>query len=440
MYSNVSFFFKSALIFRNTYDKGDAVLVFICLERGEFDRSLSYHDLYLTKPVTQKPQPNKTPSPSLTTDYLLIRTSPVLLQEPARGDQGTITRDLQKAIRQSTVPSDGVSLLAGRWQGPNSHNFVLTFAGSPPMEAIFRLRKVLTDPFPPCLLAPQKGSVRVLLNGVPTIRDENGDLPSEQDLRRELESNPVCSGITFLAAPRWLKKDIDFFARHSSVLLSLVDPDGKTVPSLIRSPPALFGQQTTAQRFEARPTLQQCNRCWALGHQAVRCRVPENKTICPRCGGPHALEQHANLCPNLHSHKEPSICHCESTCLNCTRSKRKSGKGPSLVGHSALDVSCPLRAAYRLPTPSDREEAPSSPAPAASRTLPETAPVSAISRPRPIPIFHDVNPVDASNFPAHVLSLASRPDGPSHSELASLSPEEQRWLKFERAAARRQCL
>jgi hypothetical protein len=199
-------------------------------------------NLYLTKPLTQKSQPTKAPSPSLTTDYLLIRTSPVLLQEPKRGNQGTITQDLQRAIRQSTVPSNGVSLLAGRWQGPNSHNFVLTFASSPPMEAIFRLRKILTDPFPPCLLAPQKGSVRVLLNAVPIIRDENGNLPSEQDIRQELESNPVCSGITFLAAPRWLKKDIDFFARHSSVLLSLVDPNGKTVPSLIRSPPALFGQ------------------------------------------------------------------------------------------------------------------------------------------------------------------------------------------------------
>jgi hypothetical protein len=309
------------------------------------------------------------------------------------------------------------------------------------MDAVFRLRKVLTDPFPPCLLTPQKGSVCVLLNSVPVIRDEEGNLASELDLRRELESNPVCAGITFLALLRWLKKDVDIFARHASIILSLVDPDGKTVPSLIRSPPALFGQRVTVQRFEARPVLQQCDRCWALGHQAGRCQVPAGKVICPICGGPHPFDQHASLCPTLSAHKNYSECLCETSCLNCTRTRKKSGKGPSPKGHSALDVSCPLRAAYRLsPSPPGDPSPPSSPKLALVPPTASAAPVSAISRPRPIIVLSSNNLVPIDQVSAHAISLASRPDGPSPSELVALTPEEQHWLSFERAKASRQCL
>jgi hypothetical protein len=304
------------------------------------------------------------------------------------------------------------------------------------------VRKVLLDPFPNCRLAPQKGTANILINRVPVIRDENCSLPSEEALLHEITMNPTFEGVTLLAPPHWLcwDSEIELFARHASILLTVLDPDSSIVPRLIRSPPAFFGEHTKVALFKSRPFLHQCNHCWTLNHSTNCCPVKSSTPICPLCGGPHTHAQHAPLCPTLGNHATIDVCSCEPTCLNGARLQRKTKKGPDGKGHSALDPSCPLCAAYCLP-PSTEDEVPvppANPAPTSAAPPPATSPtVTAISRPKPRKVVNrPVNPIPIALVTSRAREMATRPIAIPSEELESLAPEDATFVTFERSVAK----
>ena len=94
-------------------------------------------DLYLNKQHT--PWPTAPQSARHSTNYLVLRNTPVSLGEPTRPDTGFLVHDLQCQIIQSIfVDQPKLGLLSGRWLGPNSHSFLLTFTGAPSQDNVFR--------------------------------------------------------------------------------------------------------------------------------------------------------------------------------------------------------------------------------------------------------------------------------------------------------------
>jgi hypothetical protein len=191
------------------------------------------------------------------------------------------------------------------------------------------------------------------------------------------------------------------------MVISILDTDSTITAHLMRQPPSLFGRTVRTEKYESHPFLQQCDRCWDLGHSSDRCRKSPKAIICPICDGPHCLHKHPLNCKFLDKYKDQATCDCELHCLNCRHRRKKA------AGHSALDVSCPLREDYRIYPTDSGEDGP----PAPPRARPQTA---------------RTNPIPTSFISAKVQQLATRPTPPDAQELEALTTDEQRWLTFKR--------
>ena len=256
-----------------------------------------------------------------------------------------IIRSLRTAIHQQHGGGPAlVTLLSGRWSLALNHNFVLTFAGHPTNDQVYKYRSVLTSPFGPgATLVPQSGYTRIMLHGVPLARRQDGSPETSLTLLRELQRNTVCEDLLIVVAPTWAIRNDHPGKSHASVSFAYIDIDGSLTQRMIRHPPSLFGATTTAEKSKPLPLIKQCARCHALGHDLKSCKENRNTTICPLCGSNHRAKDHHARCPKA-PHHNSITCNCPPSCINCA----KAGKSPK--GHTALDLSCPLRKAFRTPT------------------------------------------------------------------------------------------
>jgi hypothetical protein len=258
-------------------------------------------------------------------------------------DAPSVVRTLQCVIRQQYLHTNQppIDLISGRWSSQSPANFILVFNGQVDNAVVMRHRQVILDLFgSDATITPQKGYSHILLHMVPVVRDGNGALPGPDELRSELGRNMLCSGITLFSNPRWLKADIPADARHGSITFAFLDEDGKTTSCILQSPLFMFGGAVHSQRFQLLPLIQQCTRCWALGHPTLRCRHPKDAIICCICGKKHLSKEHQFLCSSSNKH-DSLKCNCVCKCINCTCEKLPA------TGHISTDHSCPLCACYR---------------------------------------------------------------------------------------------
>ena len=119
-------------------------------------------------------------------------------------------------------------------------------------------------------IIPSRGYTRVVLNSVPTMCKSLGaPLPSAAMLRAELACNTGLKDLILLGEPYWLTARHPN-ARHRSISVAFLDPDSSRLKDIMRNPPFLFGNRTThPQKYEARPLISQCDRCWMLGHESA---------------------------------------------------------------------------------------------------------------------------------------------------------------------------
>jgi len=293
-----------------------------------------------------KPAPKpKVPKIIQTTEFTVIRDPRTigLAKVSARTkDSASIVRQLQQAIRSAYAgrkpPAD---LIGGRWSSQTSSNFVLTFSGQPENSAVTQMRSIFFDMFgSDCVIAPQRGYVRLVLNGVPIVHDGDGALPTPDELREELGHNPICAGMTLFSDPRWLRSDIPAEARHSSITFAFLDPEGTRTSQILKAPIYMYGGACYARKFSSLPLLKQCERCWRLGHDVSRCNRPSSLLVCPICGGAHKMADHQFACSKVNKHTSLK-CSCPRKCINCLRERRPND------GHIATDHSCPLRKKFR---------------------------------------------------------------------------------------------
>ena len=301
-----------------------------------------------------------------------------------------IVRNLRTAMNQAHGGQRPlVTLLSGRWSSSLTHNFVLTFAGHPDNDSVYKYRSVLTSPFGPgARLIPQTGYTKVMIHRVPISRDEQGNIVDSKTLLDELLRNPSFFDLSIVVRPQWFLKRITLEKQHSSITVSFLDTDGSKLQTMIKNPPSLFGGLTYVEKYIPLPVIRGCDRCHALDHSVGYCNVKKGSTICPICAGGHRAQDHHFKCAGA-PHNGSITCTCPPKCINCQRVK-KSGNG-----HTALSPSCPLRKLYRNHTTrtgdSSEEERPTfariveSPAPSSQPIANGVAPHEAMADPSPIP-------------------------------------------------------
>ena len=276
------------------------------------------------------------------TEFTVLAHPDEVATHAKKQDPAAIVRTLRTAINQvhGGRPAE-VTLLTGRWSSRLSHNFVLTFAGKPTNDQVYRYRAILTSPFGTAArIIPQHGFTKVVIHSVPVERDQAGDPATTMALINELRRNPACEGLTYVNPPQWFTKDIPFEKRNSSITLAFIDEDGTRLQQLICNPPSLFGGLTRVEKYNPLPVLRGCERCHALDHSIAKCPFKKGSTICPLCGGNHKARDHNVRCTGV-PHGGQLSCNCPPRCINCERAG-KPGKG-----HTAPSPSCPLRKLYR---------------------------------------------------------------------------------------------
>ena len=281
-------------------------------------------------------------SARLNTEFTVLAHPDEVATRAKKLDPAEIVRTLRTAINQAHGGGAAqVTLLSGRWSSRLAHNFVLTFAGKPTNDQVYRYRSILTSPFGTgARIVPQEGYTKVVVHSVPVERDADGNVASSMTLIKELTRNPACEGLTLINPPQWFHRSIPTEKRHASITFAFVDTDGSRLTQLIKNPPSLFGGPTTVEKFTALPILRGCDRCHALDHSIARCSVRKGTIICPLCGGAHKARDHATRCAGA-PHDGSLTCTCKPFCINCKR----AGKAGN--GHTALSTSCPLRKLYR---------------------------------------------------------------------------------------------
>jgi len=300
---------------------------------------------FLDKASRPAPSPAPTPRPISKTEFTLVyntRAGDLSAPSGRRGDAASYVRAIQKHVKDAGTKQ--AKLIGGRWTSQMSRNFVLTFNGNPSLDDVLRLRSTFARVFGPHYsIVPSRGYTRVVLNSVPTMCETLGaPLPSAAALCTELACNAGLKDLILLGDPYWLTARQPN-AHHGSISVAFLDLDGLHLKDIMRNPPFLFGNRTTRPRkYEARPLITQCTRCWALGHDVARCPRPKDVIVCPICVGAHAKDEHHKKCQAVSKHTEV-YCTCPIVCINC-RWARKPSKG-----HSALSLSCPLRSKFRSP-------------------------------------------------------------------------------------------
>ena len=198
-----------------------------------------------------------------------------------------------------------------------------------------------------CHLAPQQGYTHIMINRVCTMHISDsfdGALPNHPLLQDELATNPMWQGIQLLGDICWVNLVIALSKSHSSIIVSFLNVDGSLLKSIIKQPPYLFSEHTSAKAYVAMPLLCSCSCCHSLCHNVEWCTQKSHIIICVYCRGHHRSKDHAVCCIYKAKHATAGVCNCAPSCLNCHYEEKLC------AGHYTNDVNCPLCKKFCTPT------------------------------------------------------------------------------------------
>jgi hypothetical protein len=370
-------------------------------------------------------RPSRRPLPDAlaTSEYTIIidpTTAPPFLDH-IRRDPSPIVRGVQNNLVSKAAE---IKVLSGRWSTQEIRkNFIFKIEGKPDLDTIAKYNDILFRPFGPnCRAAPTEGYRQILLGWVPIIRDAENHPVSSSILRAELMKSKVCAGRRIFSEPRWLGGPERLAGKyHASIVFSFYDPDGEGFELMKRSPPYLFGRETTVRAFESRPTLLQCARCLRLGHTSPNCKRSKSFIACAKCGGPHQTNIHKYHCNIRGAKHKGTHCDCPPSCFLCIE-KRLSGKD-----HISTDESCPLRKHFRTNLRSAIDDA------LKLKTPPPTTPTTWSPTPPPTARIDDVmdviTPSPAADGPFTLVTEHTLSDGVSK-EMRSHTSSDSRLIQL----------
>jgi hypothetical protein len=198
---------------------------------------------------------------------------------PFDGDAITLTRHMQTTLRQSTcTPEPPIALLEGRWSSNLTSNFVLTFAGTPAFHLVRQHKKAFLGLFGDSFqLVPCTGYVRLLMAGVPCIRNAQGVLAPLIHVAREIGQNVHFRGVQILDGPTWFHMASEEPSMDtSSISLVIYDPTGKKARELVKHHTYLYAKRINVRVATNSQPFRQCTRCHWLTHTADCCARPES--------------------------------------------------------------------------------------------------------------------------------------------------------------------
>jgi hypothetical protein len=198
-----------------------------------------------TKPI--RPPPRPLPDALSTTEYTVIldANSTPAFPEHIKRDPSGLVRSVQNNLKTKAAE---IKVVSGRWSSQEiKKNFIFKLEGKPSLDTISKYNDILFRPFGPnCRAAPTEGYRQVILGWVLVLRDEHANPVSSSTLKTELMRNKVCAGRRIFSEPRWLGSKEHLAGKvHASVVFSFYDPDGDGFELMRRSPPYLFGRETT---------------------------------------------------------------------------------------------------------------------------------------------------------------------------------------------------
>jgi hypothetical protein len=260
------------------------------------------------------------------------------LGNPPSQDQRLLPKIICNRINNKLrlIPSaKGLSVLGSHWNA--SGNCILTF---PPQTST----KLIEDHYPAIRNAMGLGDDWVISRDIPwskvTLRAVYArDTPSSnvytnEELMASLMANPIMNKIKVTQPPRWVRRPEDIDGFKSSVSFAFEDPDGQAIKLLLKTQLFMFGSPVRAKRWEDKPCLRQCTRCWKLGHFEVTCRALAR---CRRCSEKHLEAAHREHCKECTNSKATIPCNHPPKCANCCES------------HVADAPECPERCKYSIP-------------------------------------------------------------------------------------------
>jgi hypothetical protein len=260
------------------------------------------------------------------------------LGNPPSQEQRLLPKIISSRINSklSMIPSaKGLSILGSHWNA--SGNCVLTF---PPQTST----KLIEDHFPAIKNAMGLNGNQVISRDTPwskvTLRAVYArDTPSSNvytndDLLAALMANPIISKLKITQPPRWVRRPEDIDGFKSSISFAFEDPDGQLIKLLLKTQLFMFGSPVRAKRWEDKPRLRQCTRCWKLGHFEVTCRAHAR---CRRCSEKHPESTHREHCKECTNNEASIPCNHPPKCANCREA------------HVADAPECPERRKYSIP-------------------------------------------------------------------------------------------
>lgn len=130
---------------------------------------------------------------------------------------------------------------------------------------------------------------KVQINGVDTGSSE-GRIHTSEEIWDELRlNNPVFESVALLHAPRWMRPEGDLSDQRASSVVLAFKSEEDALSVLHKGVLIAFGRFCRTAKHDDRPPLQQCSRCWQLGHFANRCQA---ETRCRLCGEGHPEVDH----------------------------------------------------------------------------------------------------------------------------------------------------
>jgi hypothetical protein len=265
-----------------------------------------------------------------------------------------------------------ITLLTGHWSSNLTSNFVLTFAGNPKPELVYKFEKaILATHFDYSFqLAPNYGYTKLAVFGVPCLRDQHGNLPPSDHLRVELGKNLAIKGSQLIDGPTW-----SYAARFDSTLTTacvhfvIHDPSGCKTAQITKARNCAYGRPVSIRVAAPSRAYMHCLRCHALTHNIDKCPRPPSYKRCGFCGKrDHVSSSHCTIvCGGAHNSVD---CKCPPKCFNC----RAAGKPDD--GHWAIDSTCPLKKNMCRDPPHGTQQT--------SSTVPPTAPQSNTQKPAPV--------------------------------------------------------
>jgi hypothetical protein len=232
-----------------------------------------------------------------------------------------------------------ITLLTGHWSSNLTSNFILTFAGNPQAELVYKFKKaILAQHFNYSFqLAPNFGYTKLAMFRVPTMRDHNGNLPSSDHLRYKLGKNVAIKGSKLIDGPTWSRAAREDKSLTTSCIHFVIhDPNCWKMTQMTQARNCMYGKPVVIKIDALSQAYTQCLRCHTLTHNIDRCTRPPTFIRCGFCRKwDHPSSSHcAVICSGTH---DTIDCQCPPFCFNCRAANKL------VAGHWAIANNCPLK-------------------------------------------------------------------------------------------------